>query len=568
MKDLARVARRDGKRYCMPMRLPGRHGAPSTLILTALALFLALLPAAAGAEAQVPIPAGAMPPQVDPPDDRIRTTKVEGTIKEKKATIQVYCFSRSARLWIDRKEVDWIPYKGDLDQGSHYIEVRIPGYYPLGHWFFLAEKKFYTLEFTPTQITGSIRLDVEPKDAKASVDGTAVSAGLVELPVGKHRLDVSRFGYASRSLDLDVREKTDESVSVALDKAAFAVGGLAFSREAFNPRSLGRTASAVLEFRATGPGSARVEIHNAEGERVALFEFPAIEGWQTRRVWDGLDANGSPLPEGMYVARLVAKGEDADGEVEAEARVWIDSSLVVRAFGTAAALTGLLYMPDPVPAASGTAAVEAFVFIPPQASWSSSGDAAFGLAAGFSVAKGVALGLHASAELGDEPFGSGDFDGSALFSILGDKTSAWSGGLFLRGGYSSLELPAMPGAGRLVEVSLPVGARLGSIARAGAGADVRLAVAPGVRADFSGATAWLALGRAALWLEGKRFRAGLSGELPLSLDGRVSLYRGAGAALEGRFALGSFVAAAYATADFAAGEAPAFGYGLGLGLLF
>jgi hypothetical protein len=548
------------------MRLQGRHGAPSILLPSMLSILLALLPAAAAAQSSVPIPAGAMPPQVDPPDERIRTTKVEDTIKEKKASIQVYSVSRSARLWIDRKEAGWVPYAGDLEQGSHYIEVRIPGYYPLGHWFLLAEKKLYTLEFAPARITGSILLDLEPKDAKAAVDGAAVAAGLVELPVGKHRLEVSRFGYASRSLELEISEKTEESVSVALEKAAFAVEGFAFSRETFNPRSLGRTASAALEFRATGPGSARVEILNAEGEQVALFDIPAIEDWLTRRVWDGLDAVGRPLPEGMYLARLAAKGEGS--EVEAEARVWIDASLVVRAFGTASALPGLLYMPDPVPAASGTAAVEAFVFLPPKASWSSSGDAAFGLAAGISVAKGVALGLHASAELGDEPFGSGDFDGSALFSILGDKTSAWSGGIFLRGGYSSLELPAMPGAGRLVEASLPLGARLGSIARSGAGADARLAVAPGVRADFSGETAWLALGRAALWLEGKRFRAGLSGELPLSLDRRVSLYRGASAALEGRFALGSFVAAAYATADFAADEAPAFGCGLGLGLLF
>jgi hypothetical protein len=555
--DEARVARRGGKRYCMPMRQPGRSVQPSPLLCAAFALLLAALPRPSAAEIQF-----------DPPDERIRTTKVEATLKEKLASIQIYCFSKSARLFIDRKEIGWVPYRGDLEQGSHYLEVRIPGYYPLGHWFLLAEKTLYTLDFAPSRIVGSIELEAEPRDTVVLIDGNAASTGLSELPVGRHALVLRRFGYVERSLELLVREKQTERLSVSLEKAAFAIEGFGFSRESFNPRSVGVSSKVSLGFRAASYGSATVEIRGAAGgpedRVVASFEFPAIEDWNQRRPWDGLGPEGRPLPDGLYIATLVASSPDSGAPIEAEARVWIDSSLVVRAFGAASALPGLLYMPDPVPAIAGTAAIEAFYFVPPAASWSSTGEGAFGLAAAFTVAKGVALGLHASAELGTAPFGSGDLDGSVLVALLGDKTTAWSGAFFFRGGYSSLSLPAMPGAGSLVEASLPVGARLGSIF----GADARAALAPGLRADFSAKTDWLALGRAALWFEGPKFRAGLSGELPLSFDGGISLFRSAGTALEGRLMLGAFVAAAYATADFAPGEAPALGFGLGLGLLF
>jgi len=548
------------------MRQPRRLGESSLFLCAAFAVLLSAFPAYSGAEpSQVPVPAGSQPPQIDPPDDRIQTTKIEGTLKEKTASIQIYSLSKSARLFIDRSEAsNFVPYLGDLEQGSHYLEVEMPGYYPLGHWFMLAEKTLYTIQFSPSRITGSIDLNVEPEDASVLVDGTAARPGLSDLPVGRHRLEVKRFGYVEVDLDVEIREKETVKLSVALEKAPFDIQGFGFSRDTFNPRSAGAIASTTLKFRAASRGSGRVEIRGPDGRAVASFDFPDIEEWNQSRKWDGLDPDGKALPDGRYTARLEAKSDDSAEPIVAEGQAWIDSSLVVRVLGVGSAVPGLLYMPDPAPAAAGTTAVEAFCFVPPKASWSSSEEAAFGLATAVSVANGIALGLHASAELETGPLSSGDLDGSILLALFGDKTRAWSGACFLRAGYSSLRLPAMPGAGSRVEASLPVAARLGAISEA----DARVALAPGIRADFSSQTNWLALGRAALWLEGRKFRAGLSGELPLSFEGRVSVFRGADAALEGRLLLGSFVVAAYATAEFAAEEAPAFGLGLGLGLLF
>jgi len=547
----------------MPMRLSSRP-VPKTLRGVAGAVFLALAIGAA-AQGAVPVPASSRPPQLDPPDERIVAEKVEGTLKDKKASIQVYSISKSARIWIDRKEIDWVPYLGDIDEGSHYIEVRIPGYYPLGHWFLLSEKTLYTLRFSPRRITGTLSLQVEPADASVLVDGAAAAPGRLELPAGKHRVDVRRFGYRDWSKDLDLGADEAEELAVSLEEASFGIGGLRFTRESFNPQSVGASSKVGLEFRVTAPGSAKVEILDADGADVASLEFPDMRDWYQRAEWNGLGRDGKGLPEGLYVAHLVATSADGGGSVEAEAKVWIDSSLVARVLGPDSASPGLLYSPDPSPPPSGTSAIEGFYFAPLGSSSSrAASDGAFGIAGAVAAARNVELGFHASVELDSESFGSGDLDGSALLAFLGDKTSAWSGAFFFRGGYSSLDLPAAPGTGSQVEASVPLGARLGSVA----GADARLALAPGFRVDFSGSPTCLATGRLGLWLEGKSFRAGVSGELPLSFDDGVRVYRRAGSALEGRILLGSFVAAAYATVDFLPGEAPAPGLGMGLGLLF
>jgi hypothetical protein len=266
---------------------------------------------------------------------------------------------------------------------------------------------------------------------------------------------------------------------------------------------------------------------------------------------------------------LGAKGQsiDAEGAIAAEVQVRIDSSIVIRPYGTASALPGLLYMPDPALQSAGTIAVEAFWFAP----WDSPENSAFGLSSAMSLGGSVTLDLHASAEtaFAAKPFNAGDLAASALVSLFGDAASAWSGAFFVRGGYSSAAAPSMPGAESAVEASLPLAARVEGPSKL----DLRLALAPGGRADFSSPSpAYLGLVRAAFWLEGSSFRAGLSGELPLSFSGGALFSSAwpAKAALEGRFILGStpFIAAAYATAEFPPSSAPSFGIGLGLGLLF
>jgi len=524
---------------------------PSSPLAVVLAAILSALPLTSAAETPIVIP-----------DARIRITATEATLKENTASIQVYCPVKSARLSIDQNEVGWLPYASDLEPGSHYLEVTVPGYHSLGTQFIFQEKTLYTIEFAPTRIAGSLDIEVEPKDATILADGAPIAAGLSEFPVGHHRLVVRRFGYAEQSSDVLVAEKVTSPVAVRLEKAPFAIEGLGFSKNVFNPRNAGSAGKVSLDFVASSYGSASVEILGPDGALVASLEYPSIEDWNQSRDWNGLGPDGKALPDGLYKAELVASPAEAGEPIKAQAQVEIDSTLVISAFGTASALPGLLYMPDPALESAGAIAVEAFCFAPLGGLSGSLGDLAFGLSAAMSLGY-AAFAIDAAAETA---VGSGDLAASALVGLFGDKTSGWSGAFFVKGGYSSSAAPVMPGARSGIEASVPFAARLGGIA----GADLRVALSPGARADFSSASpAYLGLSRAALWLEGGSFRAGLSGELPWGFAGGFAPLWPAKAALEGRLMLGStpFVAAAYAATELEPGEA-SFEIGLGLGLQF
>jgi hypothetical protein len=218
-------------------------------------------------------------------------------------------------------------------------------------------------------------------------------------------------------------------------------------------------------------------------------------------------------------------------------------------------------MPDPASEPAGTVAAEAFWFTP----FPGFSSSAFGLSSALSVGGKVTLALHASAETGEGALNSGDLAGSVLVGFLGDKTTAYAGAFYLRGSYSSSATPAMPGSRSGVEAALPFTANfidLGSL-------DLRFALSPGAFVDLSDPASFGALGRAALWLEGSAFRAGLSGELPFGFTGGFAPEWPLRLAAEGRLMLGSspLVAAAYATAELSP-EGASFGMGLGLGLLF
>ena len=244
-------------------------------------------------------------------------------------------------------------------------------------------------------------------------------------------------------------------------------------------------------------------------------------------------------------------------ELRAEGR--IDSTLVIRSLGTASAVPGLLFMPDPLSQPAGTLAAEASWFEP----WGRPQASAFGLSAALSLGGTVTLALHAAAETGDAPVTATDLALSALATLFGDRSSPAAGAVFLRGSYTSSASPAVPGARSAIEASFPASLRLGEFS---------FALSPGALASFApGGTSVLALARTGLWLEGSSFRVGLSGELPISFASALPApLWPAHTALEGRLMLGStpFVAAAFVTAALAPGAAPDFGVGIGLGLLF
>jgi len=501
-------------------------------------------------------------------NNRVTVTSVP-TLNAGISNYQIFCAIGGGELYVDQIDVGPvpmanIPFAGSVAPGSHYFELELPGYRNLGFWLSLNDKTQYTITLAPERITGYISINVEPADALASIDGSSAIKGTVEAAIGSHRIVIKRFGYIEQQINVQVTEKATYYVDLSLEKAPFAVTGLGFDRPRFNPRNVGAQGRTNLRFEASNYGSARAEIRGPDGALVAILDFPNIDTWVQSRSWNGLGQDGSPLPDGVYTVTLTASPvaglpAQAGGSAAIRTQVRIDSSLVIRSIGIQSAVPGLLYMPDPLIQPAGTLAAEVSWFAP----WGEAQSSAFGISAALSLAGRATLALNASEETVSGASAGSDLAGSTLVSLLGGRTSLVSGSFFLRGAYSSISTPSLPGGGKKVEASLPVSLRLGEFSAA---------LSPGALVDFSASSPSLqALGRAGIWIEGGSFRVGASGELPLSLaESPPAAIWPAEAALEGRLMLGStpLVASAYVDASFQPGTGPDFGIGIGLGFLF
>jgi hypothetical protein len=543
----------DGKGYFMAMSI----GRRTLSLLSALAFASLAPPEAMPLAAQVAF---------FPPDDRV-SIETEASLDEKSASFEAYCAQKGATLYIDGDEAGQVPCSGKLALGSRHLELDLPGYYPIDTWIYASEKTHYTLHFAPSLITGFISLSIHPEGASVFLDGVETSERMVEAAAGKHRLLVRSFGYAEKAVELEVSEKATSSITLQLDEAPFSIHDLAFSRESFNPLNRGAAGKTALGFAAMNRGSARAEIRGPDGALVASLEFPDIESWSQSREWDGRGEKGEALPDGVYTATLIAKPASGgtDGAITLTAKVEIDSSLVVRVLGSAAAIPGLLLMPDPRPQGAGSFAAETSWFVP---AWSPEASV-FELSMAYSAGGVAILGFDAAAELSGGGLG-GDIDlgASATIPLSGDAGSFLSCALFARCSYSSSDAPTLPGAGSALELSLPLAAALAALGDT----NLILSVAPGACADLtSSRPSYLGLARGGLWLEGPSFRTGISAALPVDFSNSLlSPSRPAILALEVRMMPGSspLVVAGSASASLARGEDPSWTLGFGLGLLF
>jgi hypothetical protein len=68
---------------------------------------------------------------------------------------------------------------------------------------------------------------------------------------------------------------------------------------------------ARISFDLERAGATRVEIYDVSGRQVRRLDLGALEPRTHRVVWDGRDANGTVVADGVYLTRVVSGGEVA-----------------------------------------------------------------------------------------------------------------------------------------------------------------------------------------------------------------------------------------------------------------
>jgi hypothetical protein len=109
--------------------------------------------------------------------------------------------------------------------GRHVVEVVRPGYEPVRREIDLEDRGVARLELQlqpltelPAELSGSLALDVSEENASIVVDGESFSGG--EIPIGRHRVEVSRDGFEPWSQEVEVTSGSPTQVRVDLAPTA------------------------------------------------------------------------------------------------------------------------------------------------------------------------------------------------------------------------------------------------------------------------------------------------------------------------------------------------------------
>ena len=127
-----------------------------------------------------------------------------------------------AGIYIDGEKVGTGQWSGILSPGNYNVECQFPAHKNTVKTITVNEGDNLTVQLdAPTPITGTLSLKSSPLGATVIIDGKELGTtpeDFAGLLIGKHKITVSKSGYKSVSVDVEIKEGEVAEHSVVLEK--------------------------------------------------------------------------------------------------------------------------------------------------------------------------------------------------------------------------------------------------------------------------------------------------------------------------------------------------------------
>jgi hypothetical protein len=402
-----------------------------------------------------------------------------------------------AFVTIDGTFIGSSQWTGRLSPGMHLLNATGRDHYPTQFFFFTKENTRYKLIVRLEPYKGILSIVTNPSDAEILVDHLAVYGSIIELPVGTHTVQVRKFGYIEKSVNIIIRRDQTSFIRIDLQPSIFGATDFSVSRKVFNPSNSGLYGRTRFSFKVSAPGHGSIGIFDSGKRLIFKEDLAPFRTWSQGYTWNGTASDGSRVADGTYrvVIDLEAETDPASppGEkpktVEFNAEIRVDSLVRIVPAGFTAARPGLVFFPDP----------ETFNLLPASLEFSAiwAGNDPGGTISG-SVKASPSLVVAFSG--GYDPVGAGNLAAGFGANIV--HSALLNVALFGRLSWLEGVAPRFPEFSSEMEASLPL-----AIGAAG----FRLGFAPGVVWDLAGNSISPRIS-AGIWYEESGMYAGISAQ--------------------------------------------------------
>lgn len=194
--------------------------------------------------------------------------------------------------------------------------------------------------------SGTVTVVGLPPGCVLFVDGQPTSAYSFQAVAGRHALRVEGFGYLPWTGVVEVTMGSTTSVTVNMQQEPLRLYDLAVDPEAFDPSAPGSLGRISLDFSASAPCIASVELVGSDGVAVWTKQGLSVIGRRTTLTLDGKDAKGARFESGKYRIHVMAQ-DSLGGAADAWADIVVSSYRAGTTFSSlASGFSGTLYAPD------------------------------------------------------------------------------------------------------------------------------------------------------------------------------------------------------------------------------
>jgi len=187
-----------------------------------------------------------------------------------------------ASLFINGKTIGSTPLLYPLTDGSYHIRIIKQRYHSTDFYLDIQNDDIAAVQVSLEPHTGKIAPVISPQDAMVKINNLHIQSFPKELPVGTYTLQVSRFGYESKTTEVIVSRGERVQPEIKLEPLPFAVQNLSIFPQQIRiipplpPREL------VIKGSISSPGSIKIAIRNRQdklfsSELIELLKSPYFE---------------------------------------------------------------------------------------------------------------------------------------------------------------------------------------------------------------------------------------------------------------------------------------------------